>query len=421
LAGNNEIRDGSASVFQGRIIVTDEHDGRRAVISPGIGIKVYVNGVEITAAKEVTSEDDIGYELMSTPGQAQVQVIVSTDGLKAESRLDLVPGKEFRLADSVPCQHLVLKTEEISKFPKVEFEFVEQALREKGVHVGIDHKAIQSLVEKPAASTKVVARGKPPIAGQDAKIELRFKDQGQMLPDLEQSKVDWRELTIIPSVETGDELAIRHPPILGQPGLSVTGEPIPAKIPRDIELVAGAGVEIIEGGLKAVATRSGRPVYANGRLEVYPVLVAERGVNLASGNIKFDGDVVVKGNVEETMAVYAGGNIEVAGSVTHANLTAGGQVLVRQNVIGGVVRCGGIGVIHIRMQDSWEKLALGLERCATALAQISDHPELKAAADRQGWGRIMSRLLDTKFTHLPSLANDLVKAYGEVSHITGQR
>ena len=32
------------------------------------------------------------------------------------------------------------------------------------------------------------------------------------------------------------------------------------------------------------------------KLEVCPLLVAERDGNLASGNIKFNGDVVVKGN-----------------------------------------------------------------------------------------------------------------------------
>ena len=418
LAEKKVVRDGSASVFQGRVIVVEPRGGgRQAVLEPGPGLKLYVNEAEITEPREVTSSDKIRVELMSEPGQISVQVVLSSDGLKAKAGLDLVPGSQYRLVDSGPRQHLVLTTKAEPQLPPVKPELVEQALQEKGVFVGIDKKAIESLAVAGPGVSKVVARGKPPVPGQDARIELKFKDQQQRLPNAEQLRVDWRELRVIPTVETGDELAVKHPPILGEPGLSVTGEPIAPRVPVDIELLAGEGAEIVNGGLRAVATRSGRPAYVRGKLEVFPLLVAERGVNLASGNIKFNGDVVVRGNVDETMAVYAGGNIEVTGNSTHANLTAGGQVVVRQNVIGGIVRAGGVGAVHLRVQESWEKLAAGLEDCAAALTQISEHPELGPAASRRGWGRVMSRLLDTKFSYLPGLINDLAGAYREVSGI----
>ncbi len=415
MAEKKVVRDGSASVFQGRVIVVEPRGGgRRAVLEPGPGLKLYVNEAEITEPREVTSSDKIRVELMSEPGQISVQVVLSSDGLKAKAGLDLVPGSQYRLVDSGPRQHLVLTTKAEPQLPPVKPELVEQALQEKGVFVGIDKKAIESLAVAGPGVSKVVARGKPPVPGQDARIELKFKDQQQRLPNAEQLRVDWRELRVIPTVETGDELAVKHPPILGEPGLSVTGEPIAPRVPVDIELLAGEGAEIVNGGLRAVATRSGRPAYVRGKLEVFPLLIAERGVNLASGNIKFNGDVLVRGNVDETMSVCAGGNIEVTGSCTHANLTAGGQIVVRQNMIGGTALAGGIGVVHIRCQNWWKELADGLEACAAALTQIETHPQLGPAATKQGWGRVLSKLLDTKFRYLSGLISDLTAAYREV-------
>ena len=40
-------------------------------------------------------------------------------------------------------------------------------------------------------------------------------------------------------------------------------------------------------------------------------MLVQEQVKLSTGNIKFDGDVVVKGNVEDNMAVEAGGDIDI--------------------------------------------------------------------------------------------------------------
>ena len=111
MAEERQVRDGSVSVFQGRVIVTDESGGgQRAVLEPGPGLKLYVNEIEVTGPREVSSKDKIRIELQSKPGQAEVKVNISADGLTAEARLDLIPETRFYLEDSVPRQHLILLT-----------------------------------------------------------------------------------------------------------------------------------------------------------------------------------------------------------------------------------------------------------------------------------------------------------------------
>jgi len=412
------MRDGSVGVFQGRIRVTDPAGGGRpAVLVPGPGTRVVVNGKEITAPTEVRTSDSIQVETLTEAGSVAVKVEIAPDGLTATAHCELVPGRRYALLDCAARQQLKLATRAEEVLPTLTVEDVQQALTAKGVFVGVDQEAVAALVADPGGVPRVVARGTPPEPGQDAWIELKFHEKkGPPVPDADVQKVDWRELSYIPTVEAGEELAVKHPLVLGRPGQSVTGQELEPPVPKDIELTAGEGCEVIDG-LRAVATRSGRPAAARGRIDVLPILVQEDGVNLKSGNIKFSGDVVVKGNVEDTMSVQAGGNIEVFGNATHVSLSAGGQIRVRQNLIGGVARAGGVGVVHLRQEENWEALAKGLEECATALTQIARHPEFGPAAAQQGWGRVLQRLLDTKYRFLPERVRDLSAAYREVGGI----
>ena len=84
-------------------------------------------------------------------------------------------------------------------------------------------------------------------------------------------------------------------------------------------------------------------------------------MKLSTGNIKFDGDVVVKGNVEDNMAVEAGGDIDIMGNANNASLKASGRVVVYKNLIGGSVQAGGVGLLHLKHCADWERLTQKLE------------------------------------------------------------
>jgi uncharacterized protein (DUF342 family) len=67
------------------------------------------------------------------------------------------------------------------------------------------------------------------------------------------------------------------------------------------------------------------------------------GVSLKTGNIKFNGTVIVKGNVEDGFEVKASGNVEVYGNVGKSIIEADGDVIVSLGIMGrdeGYVRAG---------------------------------------------------------------------------------
>ena len=70
-----------------------------------------------------------------------------------------------------------------------------------------------------------------------------------------------------------------------------------------------------------------------GKITVEPVLQVH-GVNIKTGNVKFLGSVIVRGNVEDGFNVDASGNVEVSGTVGKCKINAGGNIIVQQGIFG---------------------------------------------------------------------------------------
>ena len=67
--------------------------------------------------------------------------------------------------------------------------------------------------------------------------------------------------------------------------------------------------------IRIVATIPGRPVLEKGVVSVAPVLTIPGDVDADTGNIRFDGDVIIRGSVREGLKVVAGRDIIIGGVV----------------------------------------------------------------------------------------------------------
>ena len=82
-----------------------------------------------------------------------------------------------------------------------------------------------------------------------------------------------------------------------------------------------------------IATVKGHPVILQDGVSVDPTLVLPN-VNLASGNIDFDGSVLVKGSVASGYEIRATGDVVVKDTVDKATIIAGGNISVANGIIG---------------------------------------------------------------------------------------
>jgi len=218
----------------------------------------------------------------------------------------------------------------------VEVVDVKKALREAGVVHGIvNNERIQAFVEE-AKMTPVdflAAAGTPPGHGEDASIVYSWEKGDTKSSDNEDEKVDLRELNIVKSVKEGEVIAKKNLPTRGEEGISVTGEKTPGEWGTDIALKPGVNVCVSEDGAEFMATSDGSPKVAGNIISVDPVFTVNGDVDYSTGNINFAGALDIKGNIQDGFLVKAEGNITIGGNVQAAEVSSGGDVIVKGGII----------------------------------------------------------------------------------------
>jgi uncharacterized protein (DUF342 family) len=201
--------------------------------------------------------------------------------------------------------------------------------------VGIDEQAVAALLAKGAGAAPI-AHGTPPVQGNSAWFETLIDDARDREPKLnEEGLIDYREFGDFSVVHEGDALMRRHPADKGKPGLTVQGvavAPAPVKDAAFAAGLSGAAIDLSDPDL-LVAKVSGLPVKAKNGMNVEPVL-SLKAVNLASGNVHFEGSVSIREDVASGMSITAAGDIDIGGSVECASLKADGDIRIRGGVIG---------------------------------------------------------------------------------------
>lgn len=198
----------------------------------------------------------------------------------------------------------------------------------------IDREKLNILLSTSEPVDLIVARATPPKHGEKGRLEslVESKTLSERNVDsdeaIEQNKVF--EFTV---VNPGDQLMRRHPPTAGTDGLDVQGKVIRAtpgvamNFSKPFE-----GVETAEDNENLlIAASKGHPIISSSGVKVDPLMVIE-AIDIHSGNIDYDGSIMVKNNIEPGFNVTVTGDIFVKGSIIKATVVAGGSITVTGGV-----------------------------------------------------------------------------------------
>lgn len=214
------------------------------------------------------------------------------------------------------------------------------ALDAAGVNFGVDQAAVRAACEastqsQAGAARILVATGQAAQNGEDTRFELLVADVRDRSPQVDaKGFIDFRDLGAIPSVTADQPLMRRIPPTTGSVGRTVrldVIEPVPGRNEAFAAKLVGAYIASDDPNLLR-ATVSGQPVRCQNGVNVEPVL-RFRNINMATGNVSFDGTVTIDDEVLPGMKVHATGDIVVGGVVDGAELSAGGDI----NIAGGII------------------------------------------------------------------------------------
>jgi uncharacterized protein (DUF342 family) len=218
---------------------------------------------------------------------------------------------------------------------------VRVALNKQGIIKGIDIVAIEkavNLTNKSLAPQKdiIVAQGIPPINGSDGSIELHFNVEKKeydfkILPD---GRIDYKNTADILMAQDGQLLATLTDPQKGIAGSDVFNTPVYPEDGKPANLVAGKGVRLSDDKKQFFAACKGCLLYNKPTLEVVDTYIVKGDIDYSTGNVHFNGTVIITGNVPDGFEVKAEGDIIIMRNVEAARLEAGRDVFVKGGVQG---------------------------------------------------------------------------------------
>ncbi len=232
---------------------------------------------------------------------------------------------------------IVLEDGEISKDGYIKKEVLLNYLGSRGIVYGI--KDLPDVIK--IGERYLVAEGKPPVPGRDARIEILHNVDKELKPKiLEDGRVDYRELDTVVIIKKGEIIARRIPPTSGLPGMNIKGEVIPSKPGREEALGIGINIEPSSRDENIfVAKVDGQLIEEDGKISVFPLFEVKGDVDFSVGNIKFPGNVVVRRNVKPGFKIEAEGNVEIYESAEECDIIAEGDIIIKKSFIGKGKSC----------------------------------------------------------------------------------
>ncbi|MDO5156924.1 MAG: FapA family protein [Eubacteriales bacterium] len=209
-------------------------------------------------------------------------------------------------------------------------------LQRVNVVYGISEKVISAYIAGRQFCRDIpIAKGKECVLGKDAKIKYHFNTVPTTRPELlEDGSVDFHKLCLFTSIKNGDLLAELIPEVPGTEGKNVLGNPvIPPKVKKKV-LKYGRNIKISEDNCKLYSEVDGDVKLEGDTVFVSNTYTVAADVDASTGDIKYNGNVVVTGNVRAGFRIEATGDIEVNGVVEGAYLKADGNIVLKRGIQG---------------------------------------------------------------------------------------
>ncbi len=210
----------------------------------------------------------------------------------------------------------------------------------------VDDEVLETWLSAPDKAPFMVAEGDAPVPGVPGDVFYQFKinytNPGKLMDD---GRIDFRDRGAIPFVTKGDLLAVKTPSQKGKNGMSVYGDVIEVADVLDPVMIPGNGTRLSEDECCIFADVDGQPhLNPQGEVSVNPELPIKGDVDYETGNIHFNGNIVVNGTIKDGFQVNGvtltakeieGGIIDLSGDlyvtdgITDAQIVSVGNIHAR--------------------------------------------------------------------------------------------
>jgi uncharacterized protein (DUF342 family) len=209
-------------------------------------------------------------------------------------------------------------------------------LKENKIIFGIRDDEIKEIVKNKLYEREIlVAEGVQSIEGDSARLEYQFDTSidSKLIED-DGGKINYRELSLIKNVTAGQILVTMTPATEGICGRNVLGEDVKPKEGKKLLMPKGKNVTISDDGLNLISAIDGEVKIIDDKVNVFAIYMVPVDVDNSTGNIRFNGKVIVKGNVITGFSIEAEGDVEVFGVVEGARIVSKGSIILHRGIQG---------------------------------------------------------------------------------------
>lgn len=218
----------------------------------------------------------------------------------------------------------------------VKSEEIIKLLKDKNIIFGLKYNIIDEICKNSkTVFNELIAEGLPHENGLDAKIDFTVSKEHRAKPQLlEDGRVDFKNMGFVEAVKAGDVLAIKTPATKGKNGTTVTGKVIRAKDGKEAVFKIGKNMRLSADGLQAIAEVDGTILFDNDKISVIQMLEIKGDVGVETGNINFQGQVIINGNVTSGYSIECDGDLVINGVVEGATLRTNGSLVISRGIQG---------------------------------------------------------------------------------------
>ncbi len=273
---------------------------------------------------------------------------------------------------------------DMSEYPS--YQEIQKVIADKKISFGLNETLLKKIAaEKEPIRKVLIAKGIPPVYGKDASIEFKLKLQENSafkIPGTD--RVDFKRTNLSESVQAKQALAVKTFAGAGTDGKSVLGEAV-SSFGKDIDLPRGRNTSLSEDASTLYTDISGSAFIENDLIHVDKIYHVKGNVSYATGNIKFDGPVVIEGDVlsgfwvEARDSIYIGGNVEAAKVYSHeGDVTVNFGILGKGRakiLAGGTLKCGFIqdAVVGVRKDVIVNRYVINSSVTAGGVVDVSQN------------------------------------------------
>ena len=219
-------------------------------------------------------------------------------------------------------------------------------LNSANVTFGIDQDMLVRLADSPIYGRPIkVAEGTAQVQGTPGYFEYHFDTNFNRKPAIRpDGTADYMSIKTIETVQEGDVIATYHPAKQGSRGMSVRGQILEPKPVRDLPPLIGRGFNRSSDNLTYTAKITGKIEVNQGKVSISPVHEIKGDVGIETGNIRFNGDVIVHGGVHDGAVIDAAGNVIIHGLIEDCDIHAGKDLFLLSGVKGNektIIDCKG--------------------------------------------------------------------------------